>query len=256
MPADGSSRREGFKAFVRWPPTRNNARFFEHSRSMKHVAPYRFEAVSIEGFVQQLAAYIANGYWFYVSGRVPESKDAHAIDRKLLGRYGVAISKWARSRRKRWGGANVQYLRHGRAFVLLATKGEHSFFDCEPFKDFRRDPFRFHGYSIGCGRGVDGRFHASVRIHVEEYLKLKSHFVGLAVHRSAENLAAELHALPFAPFARVRRQYLCVLRAVNRLRRTAGFDAVPLSALRLRRRIVRPFGATTTSRDSEINQRE
>jgi hypothetical protein len=34
---------------------------------------------------------------------------------------------------------------------------------------------------------------------------------------------------------------LNILRAVNRKRKAAGFDAVPLAALRLRRRPLRPF---------------
>ena len=33
---------------------------------------YRCVATSAVGFLQQLAvAYVANGYWFYVTGRVP-----------------------------------------------------------------------------------------------------------------------------------------------------------------------------------------
>ena len=90
---------------------------------------YRCEAVSVEGFIQQLAvSYVARGYFFYVTGRVPEHKDPARVDEKLVARYGVDISKWARARRKQVGGANLQYLRHGRFFVLLATHGEHPFF--------------------------------------------------------------------------------------------------------------------------------
>jgi hypothetical protein len=39
----------------------------------------------------------------------------------------------------------------------------------------------------------------------------------------------------------VRRQFLNMLRAVNRARKQAGFELVPIAALRLRRRVVRPF---------------
>lgn len=48
--------------------------------------------------------------------------------------------------------------------------------------------------------------------------------------------------IPFEPYAPVRRQLLNILRAVNRVRQAAGFESVPVSALRLRRRVVRPFG--------------
>ena len=104
---------------------------------------YRYEAISVEGFVQQLAAnYVANGYWWYVAGKIPERKDPRAVDEKLLDRYGIGISKWARARRKQSGLGNVQYLRHGRFFVLVATTGEHPVFREEPtIRDIRRTIF-------------------------------------------------------------------------------------------------------------------
>jgi hypothetical protein len=203
---------------------------------------YRCVAQSVEGFVQQLAvAYISRGYWFYVTGRLPEHKDPSFIDRKLVERYGIAASKWQRARRKRAGTANLQYLRYGRFFVLVATHGAQRFFQAEPFRDVREDPIRFHGYSIGCGKGTDGRWHASVRIHADEYKSLKAFFLELATHRSVEELAQEFQIVRFAPFARVRRQMLNMLRAVNRARKEAGLEPAPVTALRLCRRPVRVF---------------
>jgi hypothetical protein len=65
---------------------------------------YRCEATSVEGFVQQVAVqYLRHGYWFYVAGSVPASKDAGAVDRKLIARYGIAVSSKERTRRKRPG---------------------------------------------------------------------------------------------------------------------------------------------------------
>jgi hypothetical protein len=199
----------------------------------------------VGGFVQQLAvAYVQHGYWFYVTGQVPERKCPLAVDAKLLGRYEVAISKWARARRKRTGGANVQYLRFGRFFVLIATRGEHRFFEDEPtFRDIRREPLRFAGYSISYKLGADRKWHASVRIHPSEYLTLKAYFLDLATRRSVENLMAEFQRIPFEPYAPVRRQFLNILRAVNRERKRAGFEPVPFEALRLSRRIVSPFAS-------------
>jgi hypothetical protein len=41
---------------------------------------YRYEAMSVEGFVQMIASnYLPHGYWFYVTGQVPEGKDPSAI---------------------------------------------------------------------------------------------------------------------------------------------------------------------------------
>jgi hypothetical protein len=199
-----------------------------------------YNITSIEGFVQQLAVgCVARGYWFYVDGLIPDHKDPAAVDAKLAARYGLDLSKWARARRKRSGGANVRYLRHGHFFVLLATHGRHAFFDVEPFRDIRERPIRFAGYSIGCGRGTDGRWHASVRIHPEQYRRLKAHLLDLAIRRKAESLTTVFRQIPYAPYAPVRRQLLDLLRAVNRERRRAGFEDVPVTALRLRRRPVR-----------------
>ena len=87
---------------------------------------YRYEAQTIEGFVQQVAvSYVSKGYWFYVSGIVPEGKDPRAVAEKLIGKYGIAVSKFVRARRKVGGGANLQLLLHGRIFLLLATEGAH-----------------------------------------------------------------------------------------------------------------------------------
>jgi hypothetical protein len=203
---------------------------------------YRCVCQSIEGFVQQLAvAYVARGFYFYTTGVIKAPKDPAGLDAKLIERYGIDVSKWQRARRKRAGTANLQYLRHERFFVLIATHGTHRFFDEERVRDIREAPIKFHGYSIGCGKGADGRWHASVRIHADEYRNLKAYFLDLATHRSAEELGDELRRVRFAPFARVRRQMLNLLRAVNRARAVAGLDEVPTSRLRLRRRPVRVF---------------
>ncbi|RIK66099.1 MAG: hypothetical protein DCC65_10775 [Planctomycetota bacterium] len=173
---------------------------------------------------------------------IPERKDPRRIDEKLLEQYDAGLSKWARARRKRAGQANVHYIRHGRFFVLIASRGEHRFFLNEPnHKDVRRDAIRFGGYSIGYRRGVDRQWHPSVRIHPEEYRRQKAYLLDIACHRSVENLMAEFRGLRFEGYAPVRRQLLNLLRAVNRLRTAADFEPVPVSALRLRRRVVRPF---------------
>ena len=80
----------------------------------------QYEATTLGGFVQQIAvSYIANGYFFYATGRVPERKDPTLLDRKFADTYGLDISKWSRSRRKQAGYANVRYIRFERFFVLL-----------------------------------------------------------------------------------------------------------------------------------------
>ena len=200
---------------------------------------YRCEATSVEGFVQQFAvAYVTHGYYHYVVGRVPDPKDPRAVDEKIIEKYDLGISSRERSRRKKAGWASVQYLRYERFFIITATEGRHRFKEEEgpALRDIRRRPLQFFGYSIGyCGG------HVSVRIARDEYKRRKAYFLELATRRRAEVLGEALNALPYERYARVQRQLLQILRAVNRKRALAGFEPIPQSALRLRRRIYRPF---------------
>ena len=200
---------------------------------------YHAEATSIAAFVQHLAvSYLANGYWFYVRGVIPGNKDPRVVDAKLVDRYRIDISKWARVRRKRAGLANLQYLRFERTFLLLATHGVHRFFEEEKptIRDARRVPIRFRGYSISYRGG-----HAHVRIAQERFQELKSYFTELATRRPKEVLEEELGRIPFEPYAPVRRQLLTLLRAVNRARKEQGLASVERSCFRFKRRIYRVF---------------
>jgi len=200
--------------------------------------------VSIAGFIQQLAvAYVANGYWFYVAGCVPQNKDPRAVDSKLIERYGIECSKWARCRRKERGLGNVQYLRFRRFFVLLATRGDHEFFEGESrIQDIRRRPIQCFGYSVGCYRGRTADFHPSVRIERGLFRELKEEFLAMATTAAAEILRVRFSHLPFEPYSPVRRQVLRLLGAVNRARRLAAIDELPVGVLRLKRKPVAPFG--------------
>ncbi len=205
---------------------------------------YRCVTTSVEGFVQQLAvAYITHGYWFYVAGNIPEGKDPAAVDAKLIDQYGIAMSKWARCRRKKRGLANMQYLRHERFFVLLATKGRHEFFEREraSLRDVRRAPVKFEGYSIGCRKGRDGRWHVSVRIEREDHAGIKAGIVEIANRRDGHAIEREFAKLHHEPYAPVRRQLVAVWRAVNRARRTAGMNSLSKETVRRNRWIVKPF---------------
>src|SRR5262245_22370663 len=189
---------------------------------------YRCEATSVEGFVQQLASnYLPHGYWFYVTGSVPETKEPRSVDRKLIEKYGIGISRQSRARRKASGMANLHYLRFERLFVLLATHGHHQFFEEEEdcIRDVRRIPIQFHGYSVTVKKGQfllkhspdeapipDGRYRVRVQIGCERYRELKTYFLDMATRHSVERLGRELWGIPFEPYAPVRRQMLNVLR--------------------------------------------
>lgn len=205
---------------------------------------YRCVAASVEGFVRQLAVgYITHGYWFYVAGQIPEGKDPAAVDAKLIDRYGIAISKWARCRRKKQGLANMQYLRHERVFVLLATKGRHEFFERErmAMRDLRRVSIKIAGYSIGCRKGRDGRWHACVRIESQPYLDMKTRMVGAATWREPDALVDELREIQFTKYAPIHRQVLTILRAINRRRALAHLPPVPVTLIGSGRRVLSSF---------------
>lgn len=208
---------------------------------------YRCEATSVAGFVQQLATgYIGHGYRYYAVRRIPEGKDPRKVDEKLIDLYELGISKWARARRKRAGLANVQYLRYGSFAVLIASPptGAHTFFhECQDYRDVRRKAIRFGGYSIGSSYSTrTGRWHASVRIEKEQYLRLRDYLLDIATKRSASSMSEEFRTLRFEPFARVARQYLALLRQVNEKRAAAGLAELPTTCLRLHRRSIFPFG--------------
>jgi hypothetical protein len=144
---------------------RNNGAWFAQKVTMQPVAfalpyawwrslmSYRCVATSVAGFIQQLAGgYINNGYYFYVAGVLPHNKPAEKADSKMIAAYDIAGAKWTRARRKRTGQANVQYLRCGRFYVIVATHGVHPFFSAEAkrLRDVRKTPILFQNYSIGC----------------------------------------------------------------------------------------------------------
>lgn len=210
----------------------------------------RCETASVDGLVQQLACNLVNhGYWFYHRGRVPAQKDPRSVDAKLVELYELHLDKFARARRKKSGEANAACLRYGRDFILICTEGTHRLHTDHELRDIRRQPIHFHGYSIGCGKGSDGRYHASVRIGDEAMRELVAYFVDIALRRSADELAEEFARIRFQPYARVRRQLFKVLRLVNEKRQTQGLSGLPTTVLGLRRQVVRVFVAS----DSETS---
>lgn len=241
----------------------------ERSRLTIHRGKYKCEATSLEGFIQQLAvAYVARGYLFCVTGCVPKRISAGEHDRRMLAKFDVAMSKWSRYRRRRRTGpggrplACVQYLRHEDFWVLLATHGEHYFFTehaavdeglrlLQPqYRDIREQPIQYGGYSVSSAKRT------SVRISERAYRELKSHFVGMALGTSRQSLEREFGRAPFEPYGGVTRQMFAILRAVNRVRKTAGLSLVPRDCIRVRRQVVRPFDDSPIRRISVVNDEQ
>ena len=135
----------------------------------------------------------------------------------------------------------MQYLRRGHFFILLATHGEHVFFEAEKrmLCDVRRIPIKFGGYSIAYREKGDAG-NAIVRIERRCCLALRSFFLNIACE-DFETISAEFRALSFEPYAAVRRQLLGILGKVNQRRAKAGLEPIPREVVRLRRKSVRCF---------------
>jgi hypothetical protein len=202
-------------------------------------------AASIEGFVQRLALdYVQYGYFFYVLGSIREGLDPEKIDRDIINRYQINISRWTRYRRAKAGFASVHYLRFERFYVIIANYGDHFFRERERerIKDIRETPIRFAGYSIGYKRSKGGlSWHPSVRIEKNQYRELKQEFLRLSLKLSVKELFRAFRSLPFEPYAPVRGQLFELLRLVNDRRKAARLPLVPYKALRLRRQSVKRF---------------
>jgi hypothetical protein len=140
---------------------------------------YQCQAVSIEGLVQQIAvSYLRHGYYWYVSGAVREGLDPTHVDETIISKYNIRKCWRHRADQKARGLANLQYIRHGAFYVIIATKGRHAFkvMEQENLRDIRETPLHvpiamarhavprkkkrkkpqvpvFEGYSISFRRG-------------------------------------------------------------------------------------------------------
>ena len=235
---------------------------------------YKYEVTSLVGFLQRVATHLLpKGYYFFVQGNVPEGKDPSGLDAKLLSKYDVEKSEGARRWRKSQGLGNVQYVRFERSWILMATHGDHAIREGEGtnLKDVRRAPIRIGDYALYVKRGnylkkvsdddqpvSDGRWRVRVLIAREHYRELCAYFLSIACHRRAEALAEELYALPYEPYAPVRKQLLKLLRLINAKRQAAGYSKLPPTCLRFKRDIVRAFerpASVATAEATELEHR-
>ncbi len=148
---------------------------------------YQYLATSKEGFVQLLACNrIPNGYRHFFSGWVKPGKDPLEHDRKMIETYGCGLSRWQRADRKRKGQATAHYLRFERYWVMLFhEQGQFNMpsADLQRLRDLRHPgtAIEFDGYWISCNKGVDGEYHASVRLTMDEYRRHKELMLELSL---------------------------------------------------------------------------
>jgi hypothetical protein len=202
---------------------------------------YKCSAGSLAGFIQMLATvYVRSGYVHAAVGVLPAGRDPTPFDRKQVERYQLnRLTAYERMRRKRAGYANIQYLRLSRFFVILATDGEHEIFRLEEgaiARDLREKPLVICGYSLRVRQG-----HVHVRIAEGEFQRVEAYLLDRATKESTDKIAAVFNHLPFERYAPVVFQLRGLLKAVNHRRKVAGLALVPQSAVRWKRRLVRPF---------------
>ena len=202
---------------------------------------YRCNTSSPEGLVQVVARnYLNSGYVFYIAKSHPDGRDYDAIDRRIIEKYEINISKFKRARRKRAGFGNVHYIRYQSFYLLLATPGEHEIFfnsdrdanghllppeqrgERASLQDARRTPIKFAGYSMSVTK--DG---VKVRIEREHYRDLRAFFAEIATHWSKKNIEEELKkTLKFCPYAPIQAQQHSIISMINDKRKRAGYQRI------------------------------
>lgn len=222
---------------------------------MKKPGLYNCETLSLDAFLAQLVRYVASGHYFYVTGRVPDRKSPQEVDRKLVDLYGLGKPKWERARRRLGDQAGMHYLRYGSFFVLIATHGRHQFFQDhqKSICDIRRTALKVRGYSVRYTFSEETkRWKVFVRLDKATYRSVRAHLLDLAKrpsYRDTTKLIAEVESLPFQGYAPIRGQVLAIIKAINHVRRHAGYGQLPTDIVPRMRPVRRVF--VTTDEEQE-----
>ncbi len=228
------------------------------------------EVRSVNALVKQIAVHTLRwGYWWYVSGIIPDHKDPTITDREFTKKYAANLPESTRYRRKQQGLANTRYYRLGNRFFLFSTKGESPFF-CErerpnircvrkPPRDWEQQtgytglfpyaPLRVGGYTISYKPGglttegeVDPKWHSHVELHPKAYKELKATFLELATRRSVKQLGMMFYEIEYEPYKPLLRQLYKIHKEVNEKRGRSGFkQQVPKEFIATKLRPLRVF---------------
>ena len=211
---------------------------------------YQCVARNEAAFVQQLVRYANSGYRFYVVGIISDRKPAEHVDARLIEKFDIDKSSQARSRAKKRGEANLQYIRLGSLWVMLATEGKHRFFDDNRSKsgdkqwhDLRCKALKVGPYAIsskldgGWKKGASKlkRYRTRVTLTREAYKELIAFYEDKAVHWSRENLETRFEALgqQYLAYRPIREQLIHLVKRVNRNRKLSGYEVIPYSCLKM-----------------------
>lgn len=184
--------------------------------------------------IQQIAHLAARDYFFWSVFTIPERKDVHDVDAKILQRYPLR-------NRQRLGVqqplSKCRYLRFERWGILLATHGASPFFAQELYRDCRQTPIELFGYSVRY-RLRKGKLVLCVELNATLLEDLTEHLEAI----SPQMHASLLRAYPVMPFGGVKRQLFGLLDRLNQLRSAQGLEPLGYDTLPpLKRRQLRVF---------------
>ena len=204
----------------------------------------RYICKTPEGFVQYVAVnLLPAGYLRCIDGVIAEPTDPVDVDDKLFVKLCVEPSKNQRWKAKLAGYSNVMYLRYQRRWAAFATLGKWRTREiaAEEWRDIRREPLKFFGYSIAYRHGGDNKWHSSVRIEEYEYRRLKKLYQER--YPWAESYWQEAFGakFPYENYAGVLKQKFQLFRAVNRLRTEKGHSKLKLEIVDTFRRTIQVF---------------
>jgi len=196
-------------------------------------ADYQVEARDIGSFLGQVVRYVSSGHYFYIRCVIPEQKDPRAVDEKLVNLYDIARKNWQRKRRYLRDRAGIHYLRYGRLFVVMLSKGRHDAFYRDhgsQVSDIRRTALKALGYSVRYTYSqTDRRQKVFVRLDRKTYRELRCHMLSLCTwecFRDRKRMEREFKRLDFEFYSPVYQQVYSVLKTVNCARRRRGFEPI------------------------------
>jgi hypothetical protein len=202
---------------------------------------YHCVARNTDEFLHQLTRLVGNGHYFYFSHLLDDQHDPTRLDQKIVDQWKLDVPYWKRTAKYRRGLPSIHYLRYGRFYVLLASKGRldgesHPFFVEYPLMDIRRHSLHCFGYGVRYALSrATGKRQIFVRLEKEARQHLRTDLVRKCTSQrygSRDALEEEVRTLPYQWYQPVRTQLKTILREVNKVRRRSGlsqirFDCVP-----------------------------
>ena len=242
---------------------RINPTFYTSRRCMdeernRYFRPSYNVVSSIDAFLSQVVRLAGRGYYFCFYNELKPGKDPEQLDRKLIERWELDKPYWKREKRRRGEAPSIWYLRYGRKYLLMATRGRsvergregepHPFFEeyDSVLFDIRKHALYFCGYSIRYPRSkTTGKHQAFVRLDKSTYEQLRETMCNKAArrqYRQREAIEAEFSKLPWQRYGPVSEQLRRILKEVNRRRmRYHGVEPARASAINWRMRTVKIY---------------